>query len=114
MSEPSVDVREVERDRHGIMFSGPLEVGSCLRVVAVDDLLSAQAIERLWSHLPLTVFCDCEPDWDDDLQAYVEPDCDCDRKTILAVRNSLAAVLGEAQLTTDPLLERPDGQDGTS
>jgi hypothetical protein len=30
-------VYEVERDRHGLMYSGPLEVGECLRVQVVGD-----------------------------------------------------------------------------
>ena len=30
-------VYEVERDRHGLMYSGPLEVGECVRVVVVRD-----------------------------------------------------------------------------
>jgi hypothetical protein len=47
-NEPAVpnpdplDVWEVERDRFGVMFTGPLEVGECIRVVPADR---AQAIE---------------------------------------------------------------------
>jgi hypothetical protein len=66
-------------------------------------LLSDEFVERLWSHLPLTVFCDCEEEWNDEAEAFVTPDCDCDRKTILCVRNALATVLGEPQVPyTDP------------
>jgi hypothetical protein len=36
-------VWEVERDRFGVMFSGPLEVGACIRVVAVADPASVLA-----------------------------------------------------------------------
>lgn len=36
--EPRGSVWEVERDRHGVMFSGPLEVGECRRVVDADEL----------------------------------------------------------------------------
>jgi hypothetical protein len=67
-------------------------------------LLSDEFVERLWSHLPLTVYCDCEDEWSDAHEAYVAPDdCECDRKTIVCVRNALATVLGEPQVQyTDP------------
>jgi hypothetical protein len=29
-------VYEIERDRHGLMYSGPLSIGECVRVVALD------------------------------------------------------------------------------
>lgn len=30
------EVYEIERDRHGLMYSGPLAVGECVRVVPLD------------------------------------------------------------------------------
>jgi hypothetical protein len=30
-------VYEIERDRHGLMYSGPLGVGECVRVLALDS-----------------------------------------------------------------------------
>lgn len=33
-----VKVYEIERDRHGLMYSGPLEVGECVRVMPVESL----------------------------------------------------------------------------
>lgn len=62
-------------------------------------LLSDEFVERLWSYLPLTVFCDCEDVWDDEAETWVTPDsCECERKTIVCVRNALAAVLDEPQV----------------
>lgn len=31
-------IHEIERDRFGIMYSGPLQVGECIKVIRVDDL----------------------------------------------------------------------------
>lgn len=47
------EVWEVERDRHGVMFSGPLKVGECVRVVRADAVTQGEdrLIEalRIWA-----------------------------------------------------------------
>jgi hypothetical protein len=49
MSDRQASVYEVERDRHSVLYSGPLEVGECVRVVPVDDVVSALlAIDIDW------------------------------------------------------------------
>lgn len=45
MSDTSSRPYEVERDRFGVYYSGPLEVGECIEVVSVHKLLSEEAME---------------------------------------------------------------------
>jgi hypothetical protein len=40
-AEPT-PVYEIERDRHGLMYSGPLEVGECVRVTPLPMNLAAE------------------------------------------------------------------------
>jgi hypothetical protein len=39
-------VYEIERDRHGLMFSGPLDIGECMRVMPVDPGVSSEPPAR--------------------------------------------------------------------
>lgn len=75
-------------------------------------LLSDEFVERLWSYLPLTVFCDCEDEWDNEADSFVTPDsCECERKTIVCVRNALATVLGEPQVPPHSFAASLPGED---
>lgn len=74
-------------------------------------LLSDEFVERLWSYLPLTVYCDCEDEWSDEADTFVTPDsCECDRKTIVCVRNALATCLGEPQVPYTDGARRKDSR----
>lgn len=83
-------------------------------VVRVDDLLTPEFVERLWSHLPLNVSCTCEERWNEDLEVWeVDEDaCECARLSIPAVRNCLAAALGEPQIAADQFGQQREGSRG--
>lgn len=43
---------EVERDRFGVMYSGPLEVGECRRVVPVEEVERLRdLVATLWLYI---------------------------------------------------------------
>lgn len=94
----SVPVWEIERDRHGLMFSGPLEVGECRRVVPEGDYVCRkQEILALLDALDrLTTDEKSDPCWRDHhgyCQAHsLEEDC-----SMQHARELLAALRPEVQ-----------------
>lgn len=87
-------------------------------VVEVKDLLAWENIAQLAAYLPLQKHCVCEEEWDSDSEMWsVDEDaCTCHRLLHVAVRNSLASLLGEPQISAaegiDAIAESEGGPSG--
>lgn len=97
---------EIERDRFGVMFSGPLEVGECVKVVAAADYERLRESARAALNVLGAVHRVTEgprAGWHDDGDHFYydedhvpHPDC-----VVCAAERDLKATLGDDAITTN-------------